>query len=267
MSGLADLSQELTPLNHQLNLRHIQRLYLDTPLTAGQDVMTSPEQAHYLAHVLRLHEGDALRLFNGHDGEWLATLSSVGKKHATLTPQSHIRPQINARDIELIAAPIKKAHFDFMLEKATELGVHQVTPMLTSRTQVRDVNTERCRAMMIEAAEQSDRLDIPTITKPETLNALVQGWHTARQDRAVIVCAEFGAAEPIAKLCLKLSGTVKAVSIITGPEGGFAEEELAALCALPNAHAARLGPRILRADTAAIAALTCWQAMGGDWVY
>jgi len=249
-----------------LNLRHTQRLFVDAPLATGQNITVTPEQTHYLAHVLRMQVGDALRLFNGRDGEWLGALSHVGKKQAALTVQSLLRPQQNAPDIELIAAPIKKAHFDFMLEKVTELGVRHITPLLTQRTQVREVNTERCHAMMVEAAEQSDRLDVPTIGKPEAIASLIAAWRNTRADRTVIVCAEFGDAQPIAEVCQKLAHDTHAVSIITGPEGGFAEDELSALCALPGAHAARLGPRILRADTAAIAALTCWQAMRGDWV-
>jgi 16S rRNA (uracil1498-N3)-methyltransferase len=241
-------------------LQHTRRLYLDTGLSAGQSVEPCDEHAHYLIHVLRLKVGEQVRLFNGHDGEWLAKVAAVAKRTLTLSIEKQLKPQSVALDLWLCAAPIKKAHFDFMIEKATELGASVLQPILTTRAQIREVNVERCRILTIEAAQQSERLSLPEVNEPITPEKMLASWPT---DRTLIVCAEWGEAEPIGTALPKIINTKAA--ILTGPEGGFAAEELEALRRVPQAVFVRLGPRILRADTAAIAALTCWQALRGDW--
>jgi len=243
-----------------MELRHTPRLFIDADLGHGLSVEPSTEQSHYLQHVLRMKVGDIIRLFNGRDGEWKAGLAQLSKKSVLLTAQEQTRTQQHEPDLWLCAAPIKKAHFDYMIEKATELGVAVIQPILTNRTQIREVNVERCRAIAIEAAEQSDRLTIPAIRKPQTLQEMIGTW-TA--DRCLIVCAEWGNAAPIGQTLPNAKSAQAA--ILTGPEGGLAAEELDHLRTLGSAVFVRLGPRILRADTAAIAALTCWQSLCGDW--
>jgi 16S rRNA (uracil1498-N3)-methyltransferase len=243
-----------------MELRHTPRLYIDAALSQGQSIEPSAEQAHYLLHVLRVKAGEVIRLFNGRDGEWRSSVSGLTKKSVMLAVQEQIRAPQTEPDLWLCAAPIKKAHFDYMIEKATELGVAVIQPILTARTQIREVNVERCRAIAIEAAEQSDRLTIPEIRKPVTLADMAAKWPEARR---LIVCAEWGDASPIGQALP--TATLFPAAIFTGPEGGLAADELEKLRALSQAIFVRLGPRILRADTAAIAALTCWQAMCGDW--
>ncbi len=243
-----------------------QRLYVQDSLGPGQKIELGPEQSHYLAQVLRLREGEPIRLFNGSDGEWYATLAHLpkGKKSgAILHLEKQLREQAQEPDLWLCAAPIKKNAFDFVMMKATELGVSVIQPVLTSRAQVRDVNLERCRAVAIEAAEQSERLSIPEIRKPLSLCDLVKSLPPGR---FVLLCAEHGEAQPIAQaLSGGLARARKAAAIFTGPEGGYTTEELEKIKTLPEVLATRLGPRILKADTAAIAALSCWQALCGDW--
>jgi len=244
-----------------MELRHTPRLYHEAALRQGLSVEPGTEQAHYLQHVLRVKIGDVMRLFNGRDGEWKATVAKLAKKSVTLTVHEQTRAPQAEPDLWLCAAPIKKAHFDYMIEKATELGVATIHPILTARTQIREVNVDRCRAIAIEAAEQSERLTIPDILKPVTLSDLVTNWPSTRQ---IIVCAEWGEATPIAHAFTNLLSSQAA--ILTGPEGGFAADELEKLRMMSQAIFVRLGPRILRADTAALAALTCWQAQCGDWM-
>jgi 16S rRNA (uracil1498-N3)-methyltransferase len=243
-----------------MELRHTPRLFVDAGLGGGQTVEPSAAPAHYLRHVLRLKVGDIVRLFNGRDGEWKASVAALTKRSLTLALQEQTRAQQAEPDLWLCCAPIKKAHFDYMIEKATELGVAAIQPILTARTQIREVNAERCRVLAIEAAEQSERLTIPEIRKPVALAELAASWPAARR---LIVCAEWGEAMPVGQ-ALPVAAASSA-AILTGPEGGLAAEELATLRDLPQAVFIRLGPRILRADTAAIAAITCWQALCGDW--
>lgn len=232
-------------------------------LAQGSAVAVNEDQTHHLLHVLRLKSGDILRLFNGRDGEFRGVVSVTGKRSLEIALHEQIRLQHAESDLWLCCAPIKKAHFDFMLEKATELGVSEIQPVLTHRTQIREVNTDRAYALCREAAEQSDRLSVPAIGNPVSLEDLIDVFP---KDRALIVCAEWGDATAIhdALISSALLKFTKA-AIVTGPEGGFAAEELEKLRAATNPYFVRLGPRILRADTAAIAALTCWQALRGDW--
>jgi 16S rRNA (uracil1498-N3)-methyltransferase len=242
---------------------HTPRLFIEAGLDKNRTVALGAEQSHYLQHVLRMKEGDELRLFNGRDGEWRGVISKTSKRSAEIGLREQLRPPAAESDLWLCCAPIKKAHFDYMIEKATELGVTAIQPLLTARAQIREVNLERCRAIAIEAAEQSERLNIPEIRKPAAFAALIPTWPP---DRTLIVCAEWGEAMPIEKALVSLrTKNIPKAAVLTGPEGGLAAEELEALRQVPNAVFVRLGPRILRADTAAIAALSCWQALCGDW--
>lgn len=253
-----------------------QRLFVDAALEQGAAVSVSPEQAHYLLHVLRMKQGEEIRLFNGRDGEWKSSLGAETKKGLMISVEKPLRVQKEEPDLWLCCAPIKKAHFDYMIEKATELGVAAIQPVLTSRTQVREVNAQRCRGIAIEAAEQSERLNVPDIREPITLEAFANAWreNLTSSDRRLIVCAEWGEAVPVQQALAGLAGSRNkslpqarsAAAIVIGPEGGFAAEELALLGGIPRSIFARLGPRILRADTAALSALACWQAQCGDWL-
>jgi 16S rRNA (uracil1498-N3)-methyltransferase len=243
-----------------MELRHTPRLFMDVTLAHGLTLEPPSEQTHYLLHVLRLKSGDVVRLFNGQNGEWKATATGIGKRSLTLTVGEQTRNPGIEPDLWLCAAPIKKAHFEYMIEKATELGIAVLQPILTARTQIREVNLDRARSIAVEAAEQSERLTIPTIKAPMRLHDLVSNWSLSRQ---LIVCAEWGEAAPIKKTLAELPK--RPAAILTGPEGGLAAEELNALRALSSAMFVRLGPRILRADTAGIAALANWQALCGDW--
>lgn len=246
-----------------MELRHTHRIFVPNPLAQGANVSATPDQAHHLLNVLRLRSGDVLRLFNGRDGEYRGEVESTGKKTIEIKVHEQIRPQQAEPDLWLCCAPIKKAHFDTMIEKATELGVSEIQPILTQRTQIREVNANRAYNLCREASEQSDRLSVPAIGNPVSLADLIDVFP---QDRAMIVCAEWGDATPIhdALHTAELRQFSKA-AVVTGPEGGFASDELELLRKAPNAFFVRLGPRILRADTAALAALTCWQAIQGDW--
>ena len=243
------------------------RVYSEAALLPGDPVKLSTEQSHYLTNVMRLKNTDKLRFFNSAGGEWLAEISEASKKSCTIKLLEQLRPLAPKpspeNELWLFCAPIKKAHFEYMIEKATELGVTRIIPLLTQRTQIREVNQERCRSIAIEAAEQSERLTIPEIGVPVTLTKLNESYGNRIY---AIVCAEWGeatAAAPAFTTIQDLNGV--SPSIITGPEGGFNEEEMDSLHKLPQNTFIRLGPRILRADTAAIAALTCWQALRGDW--
>jgi 16S rRNA (uracil1498-N3)-methyltransferase len=210
---------------------------------------------------MRLKVGGDVRLFNGQDGEWRCTLTTFSKRGVELEAFEQTRTQAQPPDLWLCAAPIKKAHFEYMIEKATELGVAVIQPILTARTQIREVNVERCHSIAIEAAEQSERLDVPTIRPALTLKQLTTALPPGHQP---IICAESGAAEAVGQTFARITSPTKA-AIITGPEGGFTDDEFDFLRTIPHALFIRLGPRILRADTAAIAALGCWQALCGDW--
>ncbi len=242
------------------------RLFVQENLGQKKQVSLSIDQTHYLLHVMRIREGEPLRLFNGRHGEWRAVMPVAPQRKrdpAHLLIEESLQPQKEEPDVWLCCAPIKRAPFEFMIQKATELGVSVVQPILTARTQVRDFNHQRLQAIAIEAAEQSERLSVPEIRKPLALDALIKTWPTKRLP---LIGAEFGQALPIAQgLSSALAQTRPTAAIITGPEGGFMPEELTRLSALPESLLLRLGPRILRADTAALAALSCWQALCGDW--
>ena len=234
------------------------RLYLDGDLVAGVPVPLSKDQAHYLSNVLRLGNGEAVLAFNGRDGEWRCTLE--GRKAASvLHPAEMTRPQPAAAPLHLLFAPLKHARLDYMVQKAVEMGAGVLQPVITRRTQVARVNEERMRANAVEAAEQCGILAVPEVRAPARFEALLGGWDATR---LMVFCDEDAEwADPLAALRGAAPGPA---AVIIGPEGGFDEAERAALLALPRHLRLSLGPRILRADTAAVAALALVGAVLGD---
>ena len=236
------------------------RLFVEADLAPDIAAPLSPEQAHYVTRVMRLTDGTPLAVFNGRDGEWSARLAVAGKTRCAVVPQTQLRGQAASPDVHLLCAPIKRQAFDLVVQKATELGVAAIRPVLTERTVPERVNLERLRTIATEAAEQCERLDVPHIGEPLALHAILSGWDAKRR---LLVCDERGVAPSIgAALGAEARGSW---AILIGPEGGFAARELDALRDLPFVTSIGLGPRILRAETAAIAALTVWQALLGDW--
>lgn len=235
------------------------RLYVEADLSALATVGMTADQAHYLQHVMRARKGDALALFNGRDGEWLAAIEGFGKGWASLTVSEQRREQRDEPDVWLVFAPIKGARIDFIAEKATELGISTLWPVFTRHTVVTRVNEERLFANAVQAAEQCERLSVPAVRAAEPLDKALAHWPA---ERRLLVLDETGSGMPIAEALGRLPPGPAAV--LTGPEGGFAKSELDDLKRLPFVTFIGLGPRILRADTAALAALSCWQAWCGD---
>jgi 16S rRNA (uracil1498-N3)-methyltransferase len=243
----------------------VTRLYVEQELSAGAEIALGRDRAHYLKNVLRAAPGDSVGLFNGRDGEWRAGISGFAKHGATLEAEAQTRPQVPEPDLWLVFAPVKRARIDFIAEKATELGASALLPVVTRRTVVSRVNTDRLRANAVEAAEQTERLSVPAVHEAVTLERLIADWP---RERRLLVCAEAGEARPIAAALATFAngsqGQAAGWAVMTGPEGGFAPAELDALKNLAFVTAVGLGPRILRADTAALAALACFQAILGD---
>lgn len=237
------------------------RLFVQAPLHAGARVVPDEGQAHYLLHVMRAREGARVLLFNGRDGEWQARIAEVTRRSCTLLCETQSQTQADVPDLWLAFAPIKKTPADYVAQKATELGVRVLQPVITHRTIARRVNLERLWANAIEAAEQSGRLSVPEIREPVSLEALLQSWPA---ERRLVFCDEGGEAAPIAEALQRNAGT-SSWGVLTGPEGGFDAQERASIRKHPFVLAVTLGPRILRADTAALAALGIWQAILGDW--
>jgi 16S rRNA (uracil1498-N3)-methyltransferase len=236
------------------------RLYLELPLGTRLRVTPDQHQAHYLLHVMRAKAGDRVNLFNGRDGEWLARIAVISKRSCSLECDRRISEQTDIPDVWLCFAPIKKIPADYIVQKATELGARLLQPVFTRRTIVSRVNLERMRANAIEAAEQSGRMSVPEIRQPLVFEKFLATWP---KDRRLIFCDEGGDAPPIATA---LAAAVdQPFAILTGPEGGFDPAERAALRARAFVEPVSLGPRILRADTAALAALAIWQSVCGDW--
>lgn len=236
--------------------KYIPRIFVDQPLAAGATVSLAEAQAHYLGRVMRLNVADGLKVFNGRDGEWNASVSDINKKSSTLSIISQLHPQIKEPDLWLCFAPIKNAGTDFIAEKATELGVSGLQPVITQHTIVTRVNEERMLANAIEAAEQCERLTVPVVCPAKKLMELLATWPV---ERTLLFCDESGGGKPI----LQVAASAKAghpYAILIGPEGGFSKEEIAHLHTLPYVTPVSLGTRILRADTAALAAISCWQA-------
>ncbi len=234
------------------------RLFVEGPLVDGLDVRVEGGQAHYLANVMRLKQGDPVKLFDDKTGEWLALVTSVAKRDVILAVSAQLRPREDVPDLWLLAAPIKKNRIDLVAEKACELGVARFRPVITARTLIDRVNVDRLRAQMIEAAEQCGRTALPAVDAPVKLRALLTGWP---EDRALYFADESGGM-PILDA---LHGRSGPAAILIGPEGGFDQQEREAIRAISAAVPVSLGPRILRAETAAIAALSVWMAATGDW--
>jgi len=240
--------------------RGVARVYVTEPLAAGAVLDLAPGQAHHLRTVLRLGAGTAVAAFNASDGEWICRLTETGRNRVALVVERRTRPAEAEADLWLVFAPIKRARLDWLVEKATELGAGALLPVWTQRTQTERLNLERLRAHAVAAAEQSERLSVPELHEPQALDRLLAGWQA---ERRLIVCDETGAGEPIGAVALQLDPGPTA--LLTGPEGGFAETELDALGKLSFVTRVGLGPRVLRADTAALAALAVLQAITGDW--
>jgi 16S rRNA (uracil1498-N3)-methyltransferase len=237
-----------------------QRLFLDADLHPGQAVAASAAQANYLLRVLRLHEGDTVLVFNGRDGEWRAAISDAGKRGCDLVPVEQTRPQSIGPDVHYLFAPLKRSRLDYMVQKAVELGVALLQPVLTRRTIADRVNLERMRANAIEAAEQCGIVHLPAIAEPRRLERVIGDWDP---NRCLIFCDEAAAiADPVQTL-MPLRG--RPVALLLGPEGGFAPEERELLLASHFVVPISLGPRVMRADTAAVAALALVNATIGDW--
>jgi 16S rRNA (uracil1498-N3)-methyltransferase len=233
---------------------------VDAPLAAGATIALDAPRGHYLRNVLRREKGASVLLFNGRDGEWLAEIEALAKSGTRLAVQRQTVAQRLGPDLWLVFAPLKRERIDLLAEKATELGCRRLQPIFTQHTAVSRVNVERLAAHVLEAAEQTERLDLPEVAEPRRLSEILESWPG---DRRIILCAEAGAAAPIAEALAGLPRDLP-YAVMTGPEGGFASSELDHLRKLPFVTPVGLGPRVLRADTAAIAALACWQALLGD---
>ncbi len=235
------------------------RIFLDAALADGAELPVTREQAHYLTGVLRAKPGDAVRAFNGRDGEWLAYIADARKKAVSLRIEKKTADAKPPPDIDYLFAPLKHARLDYMVQKATELGARRLRPVITERTTASRVNLERMRANAIEAAEQCNLVHVPEVMEPQKLDAALRGWPDAR---TLIYCDEkLGAGHPVQVL----AGLKGPAAVLVGPEGGFTNVEKRMLSGLPFVRAISLGPRIMRADTAAIAALTIVQVIAGDW--
>lgn len=249
------------------------RLYVEAPLGENARIALDPGQFNYLRNVLRLAEGDEILVFNGRDGEWRAALTDVGRKTAALVASRPTRPQPPPFDLHCLFAPLKHARLDYMVQKAVEMGVSRLCPVLTRRTQVARVNLDRIKANAIEAAEQCGILCLPEIDPVRAIEPVLGAW---RKDRLLVFCDEEAPVRnPLVALgafsddpCIGApsdSNLPRPLAVLIGPEGGFDPEERDLLLSLPQVLRLSLGPRILRADTAAVAALTLVQAALGDW--
>jgi 16S rRNA (uracil1498-N3)-methyltransferase len=240
--------------------RKLIRLLLEHDLAAGANVMLAEAQAHYVIHVMRVEPGASVLVFNGRDGEWTATVQRVGKKGCTVALHNQTRAQIPEPDVWLAFAPLKRARIDMLVEKATELGAAALLPVFTQHTNAERINLERLRATAIEAAEQCERLTVPRIEPAVDFQQLLARWPTTR---SLLVLDETGAGVPIAAALAQTASLP--CGFLVGPEGGFTKSELDALTQLAFVTRVGLGPRILRAETAALAALVAWQSLVGDW--
>ena len=236
--------------------KSLPRLFVRVALSEGARVELDSGQANYLGNVLRMKEGGELLLFDGASGEWLASIAAAGKKRMALSVERRTREAEAIPDAWLAFAPVKRGRIDWLVEKATELGAARLVPVTTRRTIVERLNLERLRAHVVEAAEQCGRTVLPELVEPAPLARFLADRDPAR----TLYFADEGGGKPAAN-----AFKPGAVAILTGPEGGFTEEERAAIRAAPNAHPISLGPRILRAETAALAALAAYMTIAGDW--
>jgi 16S rRNA (uracil1498-N3)-methyltransferase len=244
------------------------RVYLDEPLSSGAKLPLDRSQTNYLINVLRRKTGDLVLVFNGRDGEWRARVDMVSRKGTALTVDEQTRPQTAPGDLHYVFAPLKQARLDYLVQKAVEMGVSRLAPVLTRHGQVARVNLDRIRTNAIEAAEQCGILNLPEIAAPIALDRLLAGWVP---ERLMVFCDEEAPVhDPVAVLEEARDSTPPAlgpmpITVLVGPEGGFSQDERATLLKLPNLVRLSLGPRILRADTAAVAVLALVQATLGDW--
>jgi len=237
-----------------------QRLFVTGALVAGASVALEREQANYLLNVLRLKDGDGILVFNGRDGEWRARIAAASRKSCFLAIGEKVRDQTPLPDLHYLFAPLKHVRFDYMVQKAVEMGAGKLRPVLTQFTQVNRVNLDRMRANVIEAAEQCGILAIPECESPRKLANVLADWDTQRR---LIFCDESAEVASPAEVLAKIPRGP--VALLIGPEGGFSDEERATLLKKPYVTPLSLGPRILRADTAAVAALALVQSFIGDW--
>jgi 16S rRNA (uracil1498-N3)-methyltransferase len=237
------------------------RLYVDTPLSPGGRLGLAQRQSHYLLDVLRLRAGARVLVFNGREGEFMSSLEQPLRKNAALIVGARLRPQEHGPDLDYVFAPLKHARLDYVAQKAVEMGVRRLRPVMTRRTQAGRVNLERLRANAVEAAEQCGVIWLPEVLAGAQLSAVLKEWPV---DRLLIFCDEEAPlSDPIAALNDRARG--RAMALLVGPEGGFEEDEREMILRAPNVVRISLGPRILRADTAAVAALALIQAKLGDW--
>ena len=236
--------------------KSLPRLFVRAPLGEGARIDLDAAQANYLGNVLRMKQGAQLLLFDGASGEWLARVAEVGKKRMALTVERRTREPETIPDVWLAFAPVKRARIDWLVEKATELGAARLIPVMTQRTVVDRLNLERLQAHIVEAAEQCGRTRLPELGEPVPLEKFLEQRDQARN----LYFADENGGEPAAQ-----AFKPGAATILTGPEGGFSDSERAAIRAVPNAIAISLGPRILRAETAALAALAAYMTIAGDW--
>ena len=240
------------------------RLFVEENLGASLNINLGNAHAHYLMNVLRLKASAAVALFNGRDGEWHGTLNLIRKSRVTVNLVEMVSPQPNTIGLTLMFAPVKRVPMEIMIQKATELGVTHLQPMITDFTDVVRFNANRMRVTAIEAAEQCGRMSVPLIEEPQPLNEILAQWPKGRH---LIFAAESGSVRPIAEALgeFKNHSTLDEWSIAVGPVGGFSPAEHGLLRTLPFVVAVGLGPRLLKAETAALAALSCWQSVLGDW--
>lgn len=248
-----------------------QRLWVEQDIVENNAIPCDRAQANYLLNVLRMEQGDQMLIFNGRDGEWKCELHALGRKKAALVPMEQERPQPDpkASDLHYLFAPLKSARIDYMAQKAVEMGVAKLRPIMTQHTQERRPKLEKMRLNAIEAAEQCGILSIPPVEDPVAMSKLLEQWQQSDPDRLIIFCDETETnLDPLAILnTLRGEGEgVPPLAILIGPEGGFSKQEREELLACEFVTAIPLGPRILRADTAAVASLAIVQAVLGDWV-
>lgn len=237
------------------------RLYLDTPLAPDLFLPLNEKRAHYLLQVLRMKQGDFVAVFNGRDGEWRASVEPEGRKAASLRVGKRLREQANSPDLWLLAAPLKNAKTEYVLEKATELGISRFAPVRTQFSIADKINVVRLDSIAVEAAEQCERMDVPELSPLESFERTLGGWD---QGRILVYGDESGFGQDAGEMLPSLPAGAK-LALLIGPEGGFSSQELGLLREFPAARALCMGPRILRADTAAIAGLALIQAATGDW--
>ena len=241
------------------------RLYVRDDLQAGREIALDAKPANYLKNVLRLRPGAAVQTFNGRDGEWRAVVAAAGRCQVSLACEAMLRPQEPLPPLGYLFAPLRQARLDYMIEKAVEMGAGRLVPVLTRHTQVRTVNAERLFAHVVEACEQCGVIAVPEIEPVTPFHDLMAAWRVPSAGSVLVVADEIESREPRDPLAALAGIGGREVSLLIGPEGGFAADERAAFRAVPGVVILPLGPRILRADTAAVAALALLQAAAGDW--